>query len=673
MCEYKPIDELDRELIVTRVNQLCTKLKINTESEYKLYIKNMTQRMMNESSLHTLTLVDLKFTLGSTAERFVEAHRLLFSPESININILANGRHLFYYLKYIYFILTTQQQEFNFRTTVNIVLFCHRSSFELYQKQLDLGVNLNQARAYNWQNHKNKFEYNFADYLNTTEFLSLARELSYFARFSNLHIHFFQSPNELMIGIGAKRAVINCLHYMLQDGQASAEAYRCMTIDDNISGIYQNVSPTCTKRFATTSSKRNNYFEDMISLLFQLKNDNMAEIYNYYYYPIDSAKELRELLDNVTPSDIFMVFEALRNCIIIDGESIHSVEYILARLEKFKNEANADQFAYILELIKKKNNCYGIIRKYATLESSGRSRVKICPKTLLVIKSSLYLNVLNFIVKKRHCDGITILDLYGVCSADEYKEALMLGVDKGGAKGNENVFGNYHATKSISLYKLFYNNPWYLFRNNYLYNPYFTRFYEDILFNIAIPKNSSCKLGYYLRFAHIADEDNDDKFKKDLYISPAMPVIHPYYLWIFIHLKFFPFPVTTEYDTSKKIDILTCNNFASFMQPYGLGKYAKFAVLLHSYYNNYNRQREFDIFRKIKKKHAELKPNYKEGYVPHNLAAYLKLEYKKIIPDTVQQIFENLTLQNITLISTREEFNDCLDVIQKEQYRTVDL
>ena len=109
------------------------------------------------------------------------------------------------------------------------------------------------------------------------------------------------------------------------------------------------------------------------------------------------------------------------------------------------------------------------------------------------------------------------------------------------------------------------------------------------------------------------------------------------------------------------------------MQPYGLGKYAKFAVLLHSYYNNYNRQREFDIFRKIKKKHAELKPNYKEGYVPHNLAAYLKLEYKKIIPDTVQQIFENLTLQNITLISTREEFNDCLDVIQKEQYRTVDL
>jgi hypothetical protein len=668
MCDYKRIDNTDRALIDTYVDKLCNKLEITSERDYKQYIKRMTEAMVKESTIHRLSLTDLKFTQGYTAQRFVREQRLRFSPESVNINILAHGRHLFYYLKYIYFILTTKSR-FNFTTPINIVLFCHRTSFDLYEKQIQVKPQEVEVEVeYNWENPDNKFEHNFADYLNTTEFDLLSRELSYFDRFPNLHIDFLQSPNELMIGIGAKRAVINCFHYMLQEGQAGSMSYRCMTLDDNISGIYKNVTPTCTKRFATSSGKKKNYFEDMILLLDQLAGGSM----NHYYYPIETDTELQQLLDHITASDIIHCIKALQMCITKNGESIHSVEYILAYLTKFKTAENAGDFDATLRIVNKNDNCYGIITPYLPqIVSSKRSKKPICPKELKVIRSSLFINLLNFIIMKRHCRAITILDLYQVCSLEEYESALMLGVDKGKGKGNQSGVGDYTPLDSVALYKLFFNNPWDLYSKNYLYNPYFTRFYEDILFNIAIPKNRSCKLGYYLRFAHIGDEDNEDQFKRDLYVAPAMPVVYPYYLWIFLHLQFFPHAITTAHDTSKKMDILTCNNLESFMQPDGVGKYARFAILPYSYYNNYDRQREFDIKTGGRKIHPPRKPNSKEGYVPLNLGAYLETEYNKIgkiaqiVPHSMQQKFA-LMFPNVSMA---KDFNECLHEIQIKEYR----
>ena len=121
-----------------------------------------------------------------------------------------------------------------------------------------------------------------------------------------------------------------------------------------------------------------------------------------------------------------------------------------------------------------------------------------------------------------NCDNISIYSLYKKLAddwqiKDKLKEMNIIGIQKGGGTQDDKLCLEsddlkklYCAKPSYSVYKLTLQKPYKIYENNYQYNPFFTRFLEDMVFN-AINKNYIQKSKYYfLRFGHTKPKNNDD-------------------------------------------------------------------------------------------------------------------------------------------------------------------
>jgi len=121
-----------------------------------------------------------------------------------------------------------------------------------------------------------------------------------------------------------------------------------------------------------------------------------------------------------------------------------------------------------------------------------------------------------------NCDNISIYSLYKKLvidwrTKDKLKDMNIIGIQKGGGTQDDKLCIDYNDTDKLyctnptySVYKLTLQKPYKIYKNNYQYNPFFTRFLEDMVFN-AINKNSIQKSKYYfLRFGHTKPNNNND-------------------------------------------------------------------------------------------------------------------------------------------------------------------
>ena len=121
-----------------------------------------------------------------------------------------------------------------------------------------------------------------------------------------------------------------------------------------------------------------------------------------------------------------------------------------------------------------------------------------------------------------NCNNISIYQLYKNIlndwnTKDQLKDMNIIGIQKGGGTQDDKLcldsddLKKLYCTKpTYSVYKLTLQKPYKIFNNNYQYNPFFTRFLEDMIFN-AINKDYIQKSKYYfLRFGHNKPNNNEN-------------------------------------------------------------------------------------------------------------------------------------------------------------------
>jgi hypothetical protein len=125
-------------------------------------------------------------------------------------------------------------------------------------------------------------------------------------------------------------------------------------------------------------------------------------------------------------------------------------------------------------------------------------------------------------IELNECGNLSIYELYKKLKKDmdEFNmrkfNTLILGIQKGKASGNDNIkttldinINKNYAKESCTVYKLTLQKPYYTHKTN-PYNPFFTRFLEDMVFN-ALNKDHIKKSKYYfLRFGHKLSSKKED-------------------------------------------------------------------------------------------------------------------------------------------------------------------
>jgi len=153
------------------------------------------------------------------------------------------------------------------------------------------------------------------------------------------------------------------------------------------------------------------------------------------------------------------------------------------------------------------------------------------------------------------CDMVTCIDVYDELAARLYhnNDLLLIGINKGKGATDSNLKNAESVKNTISIYKLNMTKPVQLFEHQYYYNPYFTRFYEDMAFNSEVGENGKTGVArsakhtkFHLNFGHftisqsnvcagnIKEHDDDfPEYLKDMFmnITGIEPVYPMYYLY----------------------------------------------------------------------------------------------------------------------------------------------
>ena len=141
---------------------------------------------------------------------------------------------------------------------------------------------------------------------------------------------------------------------------------------------------------------------------------------------------------------------------------------------------------------------------------------------------------------------------------------------------------------TYSVYKLNLQQSYLLYKNGKQYNPYFTRFFEDIHFNLL---NNCIKYNkYYLRFGHLPEtniknqEDYNDYFKSYiLQSSVRIPYSQPVYMMYF-HFFYVCrdiLELTFEKKNKHFIFHLAYNDKKPEINPFSTNKYSTYAFILY--------------------------------------------------------------------------------------------
>ena len=182
------------------------------------------------------------------------------------------------------------------------------------------------------------------------------------------------------------------------------------------------------------------------------------------------------------------------------------------------------------------------------------------------------------------CPVISILELYElfIKDKDNFKDTYIIGIKR----DHMNVqIANNNYYKTSSIYKLSLQKSFELYTKGYQYNPFFTRFFEDMPFNLV--NSGLINNAYYLRFAHLPlcsekiYENYEDYFKSfiiktDAKIPDAVPLFIMYLHYLF-KLKL----VLNLEKTEKPSFKLTYQMNNTSIQPFAQSRYNQFNYILY--------------------------------------------------------------------------------------------
>ena len=182
---------------------------------YKPFLLNTMGKMYDSLREHSVSFdIDNKIT-------FTDAGIYVASKQNF-INIICFGRTLTYTLKYIAFLFATSPLE-SIKNT-QVILFCDDDTFNHYKNEI---VDVRSTPYIHQTSFHQVFGTDDSDYFVTRDELDIIKYLN---------VTFVHSSHYLMKGIGGKRAVIQ--YYNAAKFSGNSDDFVCMTIDDNISGIY---------------------------------------------------------------------------------------------------------------------------------------------------------------------------------------------------------------------------------------------------------------------------------------------------------------------------------------------------------------------------------------------------------------------------------------------------
>lgn len=343
------------------------------------------------------------------------------NPNGININIICFGKEFYYYMCYIRFLFGING--LNEANTYNITLYCDHITLDYWEQNItQQNYIINSGIQYTPRN-------NFIELLAETfpNGAEHTRRNMYtndpFLR-ENVHIRIVTSNHSLMSTIGYKRGLINIVSKQFQ-------MVYSMTIDDNISGIY-NAVLNCPKRRCLERQHCN----PPINFALKSQNIGVAQPANNVEKPVLAKKRKEKQAD---------------------------YDLRASQNEAYQAKLAAEYYPY--------NNLQMSFLLHANTES--------------II--SLY------------------IILYGQINDTD---CGMIGIMKGAGMGENDI--NKPNLLSSKIYKLvLFNNT--MVRHNY--NPFATKFLEDMMFNLdAAYLNCRVNTQYYLRFAHKTPSDNEDCF-----------------------------------------------------------------------------------------------------------------------------------------------------------------
>jgi hypothetical protein len=151
-------------------------------------------------------------------------------------------------------------------------------------------------------------------------------------------------------------------------------------------------------------------------------------------------------------------------------------------------------------------------------------------------------------------------------------DIVFAGVHKGNGSGDTDKGNNNEDSNSSTIYKLNMSRPSWLINHRYLYNPYFTTFFEDMAFNMELPVTQCMKINVFLRFGHFPSSpktncqqkmkrnylnDQNDNFDIDLSNDKIKNRLEPIYIMYILFVESIyqenPNNITFHYESSPKI------------------------------------------------------------------------------------------------------------------------
>jgi hypothetical protein len=425
------------------------------------------------------------------------------------INIIAFGKNIFYYLRYIIWLSKyknylpekinemekLKQKEklmYNFGFTNDVIdnclssptyffIVCDRESRDFYLRDLNT-INNKENDTIKIFPRKDNLKLNinlvintpnFTDYLNifksADEFNQLYNDEIIFLNSTNIKIYIIDSSHYLTKGIGGKRAMINHYSYLLSENIFSREHFQetvasslllenyknclcIMQLDDNVTGIYELTTGLDAKGKKTHNPCK--------------FNDAGSRSCPNIITKIGDIKD-KGILENCNSYSIFTI-------------------YFLLKVE--------------------------CIPEFNISESENNDKIIVSNNKKIIVP-------------------------------------LICGIKKGfGDRGNKkDLPDTLSKNNTYAIYKLTIQKPHLMYEYGYFYNPFNSRFIEDIVFNgLSDVIEKSLKLGnFYLRFGHyyspkVVKPDNNDCFDKDIVDNlredPITP-IYGNYLMLYYYLK----------------------------------------------------------------------------------------------------------------------------------------
>jgi hypothetical protein len=583
---YSDISGLN--ILMTQIDEKIKKFigyKINTLEKYDIYIKSYVAKIFKDCKFYKLIYFDFDnedlIFYKTTIDKEIENFRNIEGKKTYNFNIICYGKSLYYLLKYIYFIVVDRKLKNN---RFNFILYCDDNSFNIYKDNLESLKKENLTSLIDFANMLTEYK-TFSQMLNRLydkeKIKNCYFELGKLKELG-VNIYFMVSNNYLMRGIGCKRAIMNCTNFYISMKTNHKEKYLSMHLDDNITAIVDRFK--CTE--AATSRNKHCIIPKCISatsecegVYCQCKCDNL----------LDSDDTEKQVFNPFTLKHIKLkdfctnhLKDACTGVFSKDPKEGGGGGKIVRQAPK-SIPNTSEQHGKRISTDKE--------RQADARAASAAARRAAEPKRDVGEQDKKDAEKKNCLSNPEFgCEVISITKLYKlfILNYVDNKYNII------GVKRDHNNVKNNEATihDSQSIYKLSLHKSYNLYKDGFQYNPFFTRFAEDTLFNFVNGNTTGLTNVFYLRFAHQpvcsqkTYENHEDYFKSfilntysEIKLKDSVPIFSMYLHYL--HTLKIIFNPTLVIDKMKPTIILNYKTKKTEIKPFGESKYNYFTYVLY--------------------------------------------------------------------------------------------